>query len=88
MHFISDTEPHKTTGLTIGGKAENLFRLKRLGMPVPRFVVIPWETFVAGFAEIELIPELLSRFEGTQQFAVRSSAIGEDGAAFSFAGPF
>lgn len=88
MHFISDTEPHKTTGFTIGGKAENLFRLKTLGMPVPRFVVIPWEMLAAGFTESELVPGLLSVFEGTRHFAVRSSAMGEDGAAFSFAGQF
>lgn len=88
MHFISDTEPHKTTGFTIGGKAENLFRLKTLGMPVPRFVVIPWETLVAGFMESELVPGLLSVFEETRHFAVRSSAMGEDGATFSFAGQF
>ncbi len=88
MHFIPDTEPHKATGVTIGGKAENLFRLKRLGMPVPRFVVIPWETLLAGVPESELIPGLLSVFEGIRQFAVRSSAAGEDGTAFSFAGQF
>lgn len=88
MHFISDTEPHKTTGLTIGGKAENLFRLKRLGMPVPRFVVIPWETLLAGVPESGLVPGLLGVLDGSRHFAVRSSAAGEDGTAFSFAGQF
>jgi phosphohistidine swiveling domain-containing protein len=88
MYFISDTEPEKATGVTIGGKAENLFRLKRLGMPVPRFVVIPWETLLAGFPESEMIAGLTDAFDQTSYFAVRSSAIGEDGAAFSFAGQF
>ncbi|SDF87435.1 pyruvate, water dikinase [Dyadobacter soli] len=88
IYFISDTEPHQTTGASIGGKAENLFRLKALGMPVPHFVVIPWEALRAGVPESELIPRLLATFEGTRHFAVRSSAIGEDGAAFSFAGQF
>lgn len=88
MHFISDTEPHKTTGLTIGGKAENLFRLKRLGMPVPRFVVIPWETLLAGVPESGLVPGLLGVLDDSRHFAVRSSAAGEDGTAFSFAGQF
>ena len=88
MHFISDSEPHKTTGVTIGGKAENLFRLKGLGLPVPRFVVIPWETLLVGIPESELVTGLLSAFEGTHHFAVRSSAAGEDGTAFSFAGQF
>ena len=88
MHFISDTEPHKTTGATIGGKAGNLFRLKELGLPVPHFVVIPWETLRADISESELITGLLDSFQGTRHFAVRSSAAGEDGAAFSFAGQF
>jgi pyruvate,water dikinase len=88
MHFISDTEPHKTTGATIGGKAENLFRLKRLGLPVPHFVVIPWETLLAGVPDAELVSGLVGAFEGTRHFAVRSSAAGEDGVAFSFAGQF
>lgn len=88
IHFINDTEPQKATGVTIGGKAENLFRLKGLGMLVPRFVVIRWETLFAGAAGPELVTELLAIFGGTQHFAVRSSAIGEDGTAFSFAGQF
>ncbi|WP_426294303.1 PEP/pyruvate-binding domain-containing protein [Dyadobacter endophyticus] len=88
MHFISDTEPQKAAGVTIGGKAENLFRLKRFGMPVPRFVVIPWETLLAGFSESEMVACLTDAFDNTSQFAVRSSATGEDGAAFSFAGQF
>lgn len=88
IHFIHDTEPQKATGVTIGGKAENLFRLKGLGMPVPRFVVIPWETLRVGLAGPELEAELPGIFEGTRHFAVRSSAIGEDGAAYSFAGQF
>lgn len=88
MHFISDTEPQKTTGVTIGGKAGNLFRLKQLGLPVPHFVVIPWETLRADISEPELVTGLLSAFEGARHFAVRSSAAGEDGAAFSFAGQF
>lgn len=88
MHFISDTEPYKATGVTIGGKAGNLFRLKELGLPVPHFVVIPWETLREDISEPGLISSLLSAFEGTRHFAVRSSAAGEDGTAFSFAGQF
>lgn len=49
MHFISDTD--EAGDFTIGGKAENLFRLKTAGLPVPRFAVIPWETLLT------LIPE-------------------------------
>ncbi|MGG7665703.1 PEP/pyruvate-binding domain-containing protein [Dyadobacter sp. BHUBP1] len=88
MYFVSDTEPHKATGVAIGGKAGNLFRLKELGLPVPHFVVIPWETLREDISESGLISSLLSAFEGTRHFAVRSSAAGEDGTAFSFAGQF
>ncbi|MCF0069470.1 phosphoenolpyruvate synthase [Dyadobacter sp. CY261] len=106
MHFISDTETYKAMDLTIGGKAKNLFRLKNLGMPVPRFVVIPWESLVAKLPDpvrngsdeamlhaieqividCDLILALTKFFAETRYFAVRSSAVGEDGGAFSFAG--
>lgn len=43
MNFISDSEAEKVTDFTVGGKAKNLFRLKEIGMPVPKFAVIPWE---------------------------------------------
>ena len=51
MDFIADTEPEKAKKLTIGGKAKNLFRLKSLGMPVPRFSVIAWEELRATIPE-------------------------------------
>lgn len=51
--FLTDNEEDKADRYTIGSKAKNLFRLKRIGMPVPRFVVIPWEALT------EAIPEAL-----------------------------
>ncbi|WP_221393040.1 PEP/pyruvate-binding domain-containing protein [Dyadobacter sp. NIV53] len=54
MYFISDSE--KVPGFTIGGKAKNLFRLKEIGMNVPKFAVIPWEVLQ------EMIPaDILNR---------------------------
>lgn len=104
MHFISETDQAKN--LTIGGKATNLFRLKTIGMLVPRFVVIPWEALLslipeairnAGDQEIRswieqvsidpgFVASLAAPFGDTLYFAVRSSAVDEDGAAYSFAG--
>lgn len=75
----------------VGGKARQLFRLLELNLSVPQFVVIPageaieeqpteaWEQLLASFV---LAPNEPLRF------AVRSSAIEEDGSQHSFAGQF
>ena len=67
-----------------GGKADNLERLKRLGFPVPDWVVLGPES-----KENDL-PRLLREagLDGVARFAVRSSASAEDGSACSFAGQF
>lgn len=67
-----------------GGKADNLERLKRLGFPVPDWVVLGPES-----KENDL-PRLLREagLDGVVRFAVRSSASAEDGGACSFAGQF
>jgi rifampicin phosphotransferase len=108
MKFIKDTEPVLAGTYAIGGKAKNLFRLKRMGMNVPAWVVIPQEVLMALVPEKQLqsdykkitehitsleiedsfIEEILSHFPDTQFFAVRSSAVDEDGSEFSFAGQF
>ena len=62
----------------IGGKAEGLIRLRELGLPVPPFVAVPVGEQIDE-AAIEALGEPL---------AVRSSAIGEDGAEQSAAGQF
>ena len=88
------TEPPSTIDLqdvsaqAVGGKAEGLARLMRMGLPVP-------PGFVIVGASSGLMPaDLLQRYRGLSrdgepaEVAVRSSAIGEDSAAASFAGQY
>lgn len=58
--FLTDTEDDKADRYITGAKAKNLFRLKRLGMPVPRFIVIPWEVLSHA------LPEALTHEEGAR----------------------
>ena len=84
--LITTTE--EANDAPVGGKAANLFRMKAMGFNVPRFAVIPGDA--AAEHDKELI-EALGGFFGTDQalrFAVRSSALDEDGAQHSFAGQF
>ncbi len=85
-----------------GGKADKLFLLKALGFRVPAFVVIPAEAYleviaqspdrekaISEYAFPESIWESISNhLPGVPFFAVRSSALDEDGSAHSFAGQF
>jgi len=80
----------------IGGKAANLLLLCKLGFNVPPFVVIPFETLQQYSIENEattiipqsLIENIVSQLPETTHFAVRSSAVGEDGEQHSYAGQF
>lgn len=85
-----------------GGKADNLFRLQEMGFNVPPFVVVPAEEHdrVAGNAPDPLeaiktfqfhgaeISALESELPPADRYAVRSSALAEDGDDHSFAGQF
>ncbi len=82
------TESDQTNDQTVGGKAKNLFRLKALGYPVPRFAVIPANALEGTSTIKNLIPQVLATFPTVTHFAVRSSAIDEDGISHSFAGQF
>ncbi|HZR94868.1 MAG TPA: PEP/pyruvate-binding domain-containing protein [Gaiellaceae bacterium] len=64
--------------MVIGGKAEGLIRLQKLGLPVPPFVAIPVGADVEEDALVEL----------GEPLAVRSSAVGEDAADKSAAGQY
>lgn len=81
---------HNTTpGITeTGGKGHNLLLLKQAGLHVPDFIIIPVSFFESG-QEIEtILPAIQEAFEDDTQFAVRSSAVAEDGSNYSFAGQF
>ena len=75
----------------VGGKAAGLSRLMRLGVAVPRGVVIP-ASATAGFDDHAIPAETWCEIVGAWRtlsapvVIVRSSAIGEDSADASFAG--
>ncbi|HEX7150058.1 MAG TPA: PEP/pyruvate-binding domain-containing protein [Thermoanaerobaculia bacterium] len=73
----------------IGGKAAGLWKLTRIGQPVPPFYVITTAAHAAGLtpAVAQAIRETHARvIPGGAFVAVRSSAVGEDAADASFAG--
>ncbi len=72
---------------SLGGKAAGLAELRRIGLPVPVGFV------VADAGRPDIIERAVGRFtqmasSGAVPVAVRSSAIGEDGADQSFAGQY
>lgn len=80
--------------LPVGGKAKNLAKLKSLGIPVPDWLVVIPEEVDDHALSIENGPFCKSMQEifgidfREKKFAVRSSAIDEDGGEYSFAGQF
>ncbi len=80
-------------GAPVGGKAEGLARLRAMGLRVPDAVAVVGlaakVTSDASAADewTRCARALLERF-GSGRLAVRSSAIGEDGAEASFAGQY
>jgi hypothetical protein len=71
---------------TAGGKAWQLARLRRFGLPVPDFRVLPAETNPDSETFDDIIAELAAPGWLDHPLAVRSSAVGEDDAQTSFAG--
>ncbi len=54
-----------------GGKANNLLELQGIGIQVPEFMVIPWETlssFLPGHIQHHEVEDFIDRFEWTQEF--------------------
>lgn len=74
----------------VGGKGLNLGLMTAAGLPVPPGFVIPQEFYreSRGALQPEQRPLILDAYRklGGGSVAVRSSALGEDGAEFSFAG--
>lgn len=77
--------------LSYGGKAESLNRMITAGLPVPEGYAVAAEAFEDGRlcsqAEKELAV-VISCLSSRYTYAVRSSALGEDGADNSFAGAY
>ena len=90
--YIYDLAASLENGLEIGGKAESLGKMIRMGLPVPPGYVITADAFEGGKLkndaayELEQLVKKLSA--GHHTYAVRSSAIGEDGSDDSFAGAY
>lgn len=79
-------------GYDIGGKAESLGKMLRMGLPVPSGYVIAAQAFEGGVlkkAAAEELTQLVKKLSaGHHTYAVRSSAVGEDGSEDSFAGAY
>lgn len=90
-------------GKSIGGKAEQLVNMNEQGFTVPPFKILPAEYLDQQLREAENPVDLIDNFEfstddknkilnqlsrDSTYFSIRSSAIGEDGKSFSFAGQF
>lgn len=100
MKIISSVSGFIPQETTIGGKAENLFRLLGEDFAVPPFLVIPAEEMpsaenkesligaIGSFRFPEAFQEKIKTMLPGKFYAVRSSAAGEDGSRQSFAGQF
>jgi len=74
-----------------GGKAESLDRMMKAGLPVPEGYAIASEAFERGILKEDAEKELsllISSLSEKYTYAVRSSAVGEDGNETSFAGAY
>jgi phosphohistidine swiveling domain-containing protein len=96
-------EQTRTTHVNYGGKANNLIEIKKNGIKVPDFLIIPSnylenllpETlqdksdFISQFVFPDsLLDQIMTYFNQSEYVAVRSSALNEDGNKNSFAGQY
>lgn len=99
MKILGNIESEKD----LGGKAKHLLELEKLGFNVPKWLLISQEILLKqldssenkNFEKLFVPTEILNQIETFfgekitgKTFAVRSSAIDEDGKEFSFAGQF
>jgi pyruvate,water dikinase len=79
-----------TAGATLGGKAGALARLRPAKLPIPDWFVVPPVTYDPAGVSVALGAEIIATAReiapAAAFFAVRSSALDEDGADHSFAG--
>jgi rifampicin phosphotransferase len=103
MYFIT-TAQYDAHKHSIGGKAKGLLLLKDNNLNIPPWVVIPYECLTEIIANDDnkdsittiknyqvsnyFIENITAAFPNETYFAVRSSALVEDGNEFSFAGQF
>lgn len=86
MKDLLITDASQAASAPVGGKAANLFRLAGMGFHVPRFAVIPARAAWPGEADLLEALRVVFGSDPAARFAVRSSAIGEDGKELSHAG--
>lgn len=75
----------------VGGKGASLVRLTRLRLPVPRGYILLASAFKDGRLIEEArqeVESLINTLSSSITYAIRSSALGEDGKEASFAGQF
>ena len=71
-----------------GGKGASLVRMVRMGLPVPDGFVITSDGFIDGEPRAEVLEYLAANLPQGCTYAVRSSALNEDGGENSFAGQY
>lgn len=72
----------------VGGKAANLAKLVRAGLPVPKGLAVGLSSFDAGKLTEVAKQQIEQYLEQTKLYAVRSSALAEDAEGASWAGQF
>ena len=90
--FVELTKTSRVSANQAGGKAYNLQKLIKAGLPVPAAAVIPAKNLKRAekASKQEIIDELkkLTFVKPGKLYAVRSSGVGEDGTDNSYAGIF
>ena len=72
----------------VGGKGASLIRMVRMGLPVPDGFVVMADGFENGEPHAEVLSYLDANLSREFTYAVRSSALNEDGGENSFAGQY
>ena len=91
IHLNQKKKSAKIDFEQLGGKAASLMKMCRAGFPVPDGYVIlasAWKGSVLKEQAKEELLQLTEKLSGKYTYAVRSSAVGEDGKEHSFAGAY